>query len=566
MATACSRAACLAGAALLFVAFWVAGESSDAYLMQYGSFVPSRGDVSTKLNLLVFILPATILIARALAYWMSGVFAGFDRLAGLRRTWVFAVVPALAVLALVGVVRLVVLGSAPVTDDENVYEFQARIFASGRLYLDSQPLEVRPFFNNQYMVNNGKWFGPYFTGHPGLLALAFKLGLGEWLGPIEAALTVLLACGSARLLFGPRAAVLTGALLVVSPFFIALSASHLSQPSSSLMLSLFLYAMLRLELAPKSPVWWGVAAAALAYAVLIRPHTAITMSLPLLAAFVARWWRGRFSPGSAGPIVAGVILAVGATVILSINYALTGNALRAGYQAYLDQGFKWAFPFGPYYTIREMSRAVTEMNFWLFGWPISLAFVPFFERRGLAWALAAAPVAVVVGYGLAAVPSVVAVGPVYYGECIVPLAILSASGIERLATVARARLGDGPIARQVLVWPLVATLAAFVTFVPIQLASLTLMAAIAHAPYDLVAERRLDNALVFVQSLPPLSIAPGAWVFYHRSPQPDLSDRVLFVLDLGVQRDQILVRHFPQRVPYMMGMRNGKLVLEPLPN
>jgi hypothetical protein len=565
MRTAFARAACVAGAALLFAAFWVAAEWSDNYLMRYGSFIPSRGDVSAKLNLLVFVLPATILAARALASWQSGVFAVFDRLPEFRRTWPWAVAIALVVLTLAAAVRFAVLRSAPVTDDENVYEFQARILASGRLYLDSQPPDVRPFFNNQYVVNNGKWFGLYFMGHPGLMALTFKLGLGEWLGPIEAALTVLLACGSAHLLFGPRAAVLTGALLVVSPFFITLSASHLSQASASLMLSLFLYAVLRLERVPKSAGWWAVAAAALAYAVLIRPQTAATISLPLLVALGGRWWRGSLRPGSAGPLVAGVVLAVGAAVILSINHALTGNGFRTGYHAYLDQGIKWPLPFGPYYTVREMSRALTELNFWLFGWPLSLAFVPFFERRGLAWALAAAPIAVVVGYGLAAVPSVVAVGPVYYGECIVPLVILSASGIERLATVARARVGDGLVARQVLVWPLIATLGALATFVPIQLASLTLMAAIARAPYDLVAEHRLDNALVFVRNLPAFFTQPGAWVYFHRNPQPDLSDRILFVRDLGVERDQILVQYFPQRAPYLMGMRDGKLVLEPLP-
>jgi 4-amino-4-deoxy-L-arabinose transferase-like glycosyltransferase len=564
MRPAFARAAYAAGATLLLAAFWVAADWSDRYLMHYGSFTPSRGDVTAKLNLLLFVLPATLLAVRALAGWGPSLLAAFDRLGRLRRTWLWTVAVALAVLLLAAGVRVGVLHEGPVTDDENVYEFQARIFLSGRLYLESQPPEVRPFFDNQYVVNNGKWYGLYFAGHPALLALATRLGLGEWLGPLAAALTVLLACGSARRLFGPRVAVLSGALLLVSPFFVTLSASHLSQPSSSLMLALFLYAWLRIQEAPRSAAWWAVAAAALAYGVLIRPQTAAAMSLPFLVCLAWRWRRGVVRPGLAGPAAAALILVAGAAIALSINHALTGNALRAGYHAYLDQGAKWVFPFGPYYTIREMSRALTELNFWLFGWPVSLLFVPFFARRDLAWALAAAPLAAVTWYGLVAVPSVVALGPIYYGECIVPLAILSASGIDRVASVLRERVGAA-LAGQALAWPLVATVAACLTFVPVQLASLQLMSGIARAPYDLVAARGLDRALVFVHGLPALHVEPGAWVYYHRNPRPDLSDPVLFVRDLGPERDKVLAARLAPRAPYVMGMRGGKLVLEPLP-
>jgi hypothetical protein len=79
-----------------------------------------------------------------------------------------------------------------------------------------------------------------------------------------------------------------------------------------------------------------------------------------------------------------------------------------------------------------------------------------------------------------------------------------------------------------------------------------------------VAERGLDQALVFVHNLPALHVEPGAWVYYHRNPRPDLSDRVLFVRDLGPERDKILAARLAPRVPYVMGMRDGKLVLEPL--
>jgi len=39
---------------------------------------------------------------------------------------------------------------------------------------------------------------------------------------------------------------------------------------------------------------------------------------------------------------------------------------------------------------------------------------------------------------------------------------------------------------------------------------------------------------------------------------------VLFVRDLGPERDKVLAARLAPRVPYVMGMRDGKLVLEPL--
>jgi hypothetical protein len=90
------------------------------------------------------------------------------------------------------------------------------------------------------------------------------------------------------------------------------------------------------------------------------------------------------------------------------------------------------------------------------------------------------------------------------------------------------------------------------------------MADVTQAPYDLVESRGLQNALVFVHSLPSMSVAPGSWAYYHRNNSPDLSDRVLFVRDLGPEKDRELMRYLPDRTPYLMQMRQGQLVLQPL--
>src|SRR5262245_21161885 len=448
-------AAYLCAAGFLYASFLVGTAWSDAYVSQYGNFLLSRGELAFKLNLLLFILPAILFLSAAIAETRTDRLAAtFDALDGRRLGRLQAVALALAVLCLAMLVRIYVLRESVVTDDENVYHFQARLLESGRLYAASPPEPIRRFFDNQFIVNNGRWFGMYFLGHSAVLAAFETIGLIRWTGAIEAALTLLLAIGIARRVFGERTATLSVLLLAVSPFFIFLSATHLSQPTSTLFLTLFIYAAVRIEESAAAAQWWILGAVALVAAVFTRPQVGISLALPFMIRILWLTMKGALRPGVGPPAVAFIVLAAGAAAFLAVNHALTGSALRTGYHAYWDQGHKWIFPFGPAYTIREISTNLAQLNFWLLGWPVSLAFVPFFARNGRAWALAAVPIIALIWYGIVGVPTVAAVGPVYYAETIVPLVILTASGLERVIALARARLGSTRLTHALIAAPL----------------------------------------------------------------------------------------------------------------
>jgi hypothetical protein len=222
------------------------------------------------------------------------------------------------------------------------------------------------------------------------------------------------------------------------------------------------------------------------------------------------------------------------------------------------------FPRGPIVSLRELTQNLMQMNFWLLGWPMSLVFVPFFRRTPATWLLASVPMVVFAWYAVHGVPTVAAIGPVYYAEAIVPLVILSASGLDRIVGLTRERFGDTTPSRILVGWVLTSALTTLLIFVPLQLASLRLMVEVTRAPYALVEHHRLDDAVVFVRNLPAFHVRPGAWVYYHRNPQPDLSDRVLFVRDLGPEKNRVLMDYLPRRSPYLMGMRGTELVLMPL--
>jgi len=155
------------------------------------------------------------------------------------------------------------------------------------------------------------------------------------------------------------------------------------------------------------------------------------------------------------------------------------------------------------------------------------------------------------------------VGPVHYGELAVPLLLLSASGLDQLATAAARTFGRAGL-RVALGAPVALATVAALFFWPVYAPSLRAMANVARAPYDMVERFGLDNALVFVGNLPALEVVPGAWAYRPRNNAPDLSDPVLYVNDLGPENIRLRAE-LPDRKAYRMGMDRGTLQLSPLP-
>ena len=247
--------------------------------------------------------------------------------------------------------------------------------------------------------------------------------------------------------------------------------------------------------------------------------------------------------------------------------ALSGDPFTSGYHT-LGRIAGLSFTLGalvapaPYPSLFELGYTLARLNFWLFGWPLSLAFLPFFRRTREGTALLLAPVGVVLLFAVTTVPSINVVGPVHYAELIAPLVLVSASGIEELAQWVRTRLNAS--AGRILALPIAATLCALVLYLPLYVGSLSAMTRVARAPYDLVEAARLERAVVFVRSLGALDFPPWSWAYYPRNSSPDLTDPVLYVRDLGEPRNRVLIRFMPDRTPFWLGIRDGRLVLVPL--
>ncbi len=561
----------LLSAMVCFAIVMTGGFAYNHYTIHYGVHGWGPPEIAFLLEYLLFGSVATILLA--FAFDMAAgrrLTAAFDRLASLssRSAWAVAAMASIVVLTLVTAARYGLFGDTAITDDENVYAFMARTFAAGQLYLPSAPEPVRPFFDNHFIINDGKWYGIYFPGHPAALALGERLHVMRWVPSVAATLTVPLTFAAGRRVFGLRAALLALPLLALSPFFILSSATLLAHSTAALLLMAFVYSALRLLERPERARWWMAASLALGWAGLTRPLSAAAFALPWLILLALRLGRGAGGRARLGATLFCLVGAAAVGLLATYQARLSGNPLTTGYDTFhrittmsFTQGALVA-P-APFPSIFELGYTVARLNFWLFGWPVSLALLPFLRRTRESLALLLGPAAVVLLFAVTTVPSINVVGPVHYAELIGPLVLVSASGLEELAQWVRGRLHAS--AGRILALPVAGMLCALLLYLPLYLGSLRAMAEVARAPYDLVDTARLDHAVVFVRTLGALEFPPLSWAYFHRSPSPRLTDRVLYVRDLGEPRNRDLIHFMPDRAPFWMGIQNGRLVLSPMP-
>lgn len=558
----------LLGAACLAI-IHVSALANGYYQIYYGRFGWELPEVAFLLYYLLFGTIGMLCLAYGLSLSAGEGFAiGYERLATLSlraRIWLVSG-SAAATFGAITLVRYAVLRNTAMTDDENAYVFMARVFATGRLYLESLPAEIRPFFDNQFIVNDGKWYGMYFPGHPLVLALGALGGVERWVPAFVSAVSVVMGYLVSRRIFGARAAMISVLLFPLTTYLVLPSATLLAHSTAALALLVFVYAVTRIEESPESLRWWAIAGLALGWAGITRPLAPAAFAIPWVFGLIRRINGCGSSRVWAGAVLFLTIGVVYIALLCGYNYTLTGDALETPYQHFARLanhallGGKLPAPW-PLPTIYEAGHAILRLNFWEFGWPLSLVFVPFFRRTRPAIRLFLSACAVPGTYALIGMTNVYALGPTHYSEVAILVCILSASGIEGAVARVRAwKLGE-KWTRTVMAMPMAGAVCMVLVFLPVHWASLREMSELSRAPYELAEQSRLDRAIVLVQSLPALSVPPGTWVYFHRNPRPDLGDRVLFVRYLGPTSKERLGRFFPDRQFYLMGMLDGRLVL-----
>ena len=433
-----------------------------------------------------------------------------------------------AVFILAAGLRLLVMGSAVLTDDEHAYRFIARTLRTGALTAPS-PGQDLEFYEEQFVVLGPTVrYGKYPIGHPLLLAAGQVLGVEDLVVPLLTGLVVFPLAGLARRLFDTRVALSALGFFALSPQVWFTGASYLSQPASALCLACALYALLRLDDAATEVTWAAVAGACLAFGILVRPLPGVLFVLPA-AAYLARRSAGRWArlAALAAPVVA--VLAL----MLWINRQQSGAAMTSGYQAFhgpqagsgsiaaVMQGDPGAWAMSP-------AAALVRENFWLLGWPCSLALCLLAGRWPRPLLLGGTIGAEMLYRLLAPKAGVGGAGPLYLFEIVPLLCVLAAAGLARLARGdlgwLRPRLGAGAPAALVVAGAVVS----ISMFVPPKLDDLRRMS-LAQRELPRALERSgASRALVFHEAaVPPWTGL--SWAYFPRYNSPALDDPVLFV-------------------------------------
>lgn len=273
------------------------------------------------------------------------------RRAGVPARLAGAVLP-LAAFALYALAARDVFSGQPLYLDETVNAIQARIFASGRLWVPAPewPELVQAL---HLVIAEGRLYSHYPPGHPAMLALG-ALTVGTWIvGPLFGAASVVLFAAIARRAEADRRVATAAAIVfALAPFVLFMSGSHMNHVT---VLTWTLVGVAALAAVMDSPaprpfmaflsgIGFGMAAT-------VRPSDALAFALPAGIWYLWRALRDRRRWLDALPSALGVALPM--LVMMWVNVNTTGGPLLFGYVLLWGKGHGLGFhtpPWGPPHT------------------------------------------------------------------------------------------------------------------------------------------------------------------------------------------------------------------------
>ncbi len=257
--------------------------------------------------------------------------------------------------------------------DEYSYVFQAKLFASGRLYTETAADHIE-FDNRAIMTGNGpRRYGMGFPGHALFLVPGIWVG-DMWLVPaVLAGLSVLLVFIIGRMLLGAGVGLLAALFLASSPYFLFYHATLLPQ-SSTIFCELVLLCC-ALRCARGGGMAWGVMAAlTMALLVFVRAQSAMLMGTPLMLCLLLQGDSPLRRRATIVLLLGGGVV-VGAAALM-LNASWTSGAPLMLRLAPRPAGFTSGYSSGlgvgnPLRGVANTAITLARVNMCLLGWPLS---------------------------------------------------------------------------------------------------------------------------------------------------------------------------------------------------
>lgn len=216
------------------------------------------------------------------------------------------------------------------TIDSVSYYIQAKIFATGQLSVPSH--ELKDFFSTGFFINDGKYYSKYFPGWPLILSIGITIGLPWIINPVISILSLVIIYFIGKEIYDTDTGLFATLLFVTSGSFYVLTPTYFSEPSALLFSSVFFYCMIKTIKEPKI-LNSLLAGLSLCVAFMIRPYSAIAISLPVTGYFIYTAFIER-----KGFLRSFILFASGfspALIILPLyNYLQTGDIFLSPFQYY----------------------------------------------------------------------------------------------------------------------------------------------------------------------------------------------------------------------------------------
>jgi hypothetical protein len=281
----------------------------------------------------------------------------------------------------------------------------------------------------------------------------------------------------------------------------------------------------------------------------IRPMTALGFLLPFLIIIIQRLLKKEIRRPLTIVLMGASFLAVVA-LTLAYNKAITGSYMTHTL-VYYDPDDVLGFQTHDHSLglgIQNFIHNSARMNAFLFGFPISLIFVAFVlvkSRLELGEKIAFSIIACfAVGYVLPWGPGVPDLGPIYYYECIIPLVLLSARGFLWLRDSVSIRFPAYQSFPSNFL--LLSVVFCLLTFFPERLMHLNRLTKAIDAPYALLQERNVHNAVVYTPTM-----RQEGWVFSYRNNSPKYDNDVIFCRLIDAESNGRVLDHFSGRDAYV---------------
>jgi len=265
----------------------------------------------------------------------------------------------------------------PHISDSIAQLFQARIFATGRLYLPSP--KFPDFFDYGHIINNGRWYSQYQFLHPFFLMFGVLLKIPWIINPLLGGFTIPFVYLLGREVYDEKTGRLSALFASFNPVIFMMSAEYMNHATSLLFTTIFLLFFFRAFKERK--IHQGIIAGiSLGLVANCRVYTAVLIGLPF---FFSGIQRIRERKGNLLIFLVMIFSFLGVSSLnLLYNYLTNGNPFLFGYTVRWGPGHTigfgksgWGVKHTPLRGLINIGHDLNLLNKFLFETPLPSLFL-----------------------------------------------------------------------------------------------------------------------------------------------------------------------------------------------